>query len=197
MVWWRTAPARRRSACAPGPDGLSISPSTERRQMRAQRAGCSAPRRWPAADRSHSQPVTGHQQQATTTPAEVYQTSVKRWRASAQRDRALLARRRRACASQQPVEHRTRHRQRHAPAELLERLRVGKRQAAARDDDRRRADDQQTLEAAGEWSRLAVAEGVVFVGRALGDRHHQHGEQRRARLTKDSIASDSRPTEPA
>jgi hypothetical protein len=44
------------------------------------------------------------------------------------------------------------------------------------------ANDEQALEAAGEVFRLGVAERVILVGRALGDRHHQHGEQRRGEV---------------
>ncbi|MCY1530804.1 hypothetical protein D9M68_660100 [compost metagenome] len=93
-----------------------------------------------------------------------------------QRDGAVRARRAEQHERQRRVEARADHRQRQAPAQLLQRLRRQQPQHRHPQDGDGGGHDQQALEAGREVLGLVVAVGMVLVGRALGDGHHRQRE---------------------
>ena len=93
-----------------------------------------------------------------------------------QRDRIVNLGRLEQHPGANPVEHGTRQGKRHAPAELLQRLRIHQTVDRGPENAQRGSKDQHALEAGREILGLVVAMRMVLVGGALGDRHHHQGE---------------------
>ncbi len=134
------------------------------------------------AGSSQSQPVSEPARcRPPRRPTSRHRSS--KWRPSAS---SAIDRCTRGCAQHQPGQHavqdRRRHRQRQAPADRLQRLRIEQPLHRRPQNRARCKEDQQAFEAGREILGFEVPIGMVRVGRSRRDRHHRERERRAGKV---------------